>query len=135
MKSNIGDKARIHHILDAILEIEKYTSQKSLSDFTEDTMLQSACIRQLEIIGEAASRISDDLKAELTDIKWREIIGLRNILIHEYFGVDIDIIWQIIEEDIPRFKNILVSENKEIRKECIDAGNKSNVIARCEVTK
>lgn len=69
MKSSIGDTARIHHILDAILEIEKYTNQKSLSDFTEDTMLQSACIRQLEIIGEAASRISDDLKAELADIE------------------------------------------------------------------
>ncbi|NVM04804.1 MAG: DUF86 domain-containing protein [Candidatus Helarchaeota archaeon] len=100
MRNNIGDKARLHHILDAISEIEKYTKLKSLDNFIDDTMLQSACIRQLEIIGESANNISDDLKSTSEDIEWGEIIGLRHILIHDYFGVDLNIVWDIIQKDI-----------------------------------
>jgi len=105
MKNKIGDEARINHILDAVLEIEKYLYQKTYNDFQADTMLQSACIRQLEIIGEAAGRISEALKEKSNSVEWREIIGLRNLLIHEYFGVDIDLVWQILETDIPKLKS------------------------------
>ena len=66
--------------------------------------MQSACIRQLEIIGEAANYISDEAKNMFNDIEWREIVGLRNLLIHEYFGVDIQVIWEIIQNDLPPFK-------------------------------
>ena len=104
MRNNIGDKARLHHILDAISEIEKFTKQQSLDDFIDDTMLQSACIRQLEIIGESANNISDDLKSTSEDIEWGEIIGLRHILIHDYFGVDLNIVWDIIQNDIVNLK-------------------------------
>ena len=89
MKNSIGDNARLHHILDAILEIQEYTKGKSDDDFFRDSMLQSACVRQLEIIGEAASNVSDEIKSKSPGIEWQEIIGLRNILIHEYFGVDV----------------------------------------------
>ena len=104
MKNNVGDKARLHHIFDAILEIENYTNNKSDDDFFSNSMLQSACVRQLEIIGEAASKVSDKIKSKSANIKWREITGLRNILIHEYFGVDLDIVLEIIQIDIPQFK-------------------------------
>jgi len=104
MKNNVGDKARLHHIFDAILEIENYTKNKSYDDFFSNSMLQSACVRQLEIIGEAASKVTDEIKTKLANIEWQEITGLRNILIHEYFGVDLDIIWEIIQIDIPQFK-------------------------------
>ena len=104
MKNNFGDKARLHHILDAIIEIENYTKNKSNDDFFSNSMFQSACIRQLEIIGEAANRITDEIKLKSVNIKWQEIIGSRNILIHEYFGVDLDIVWEIIQTDIPYFK-------------------------------
>ncbi|MBN2028651.1 DUF86 domain-containing protein [bacterium] len=72
-------------------------------------MLQSACIRQLEIIGEAANRLSEKLMERNISIEWREIIGLRNILIHEYFGVDLSIIWQIIKIDLPHLKKKIQS--------------------------
>ena len=104
MKNNIGDKARLHHIFDAILEIENYTKNKSYDDFFSNSMLQSACVRQLEIIGEAASKVSDEIKTKSVKIEWQAIAGLRNILIHEYFGVDLDIVWEIIRTDMPQFK-------------------------------
>lgn len=104
MRGNLGDQARLHHIFEAIFEIEKYTQNKSHDDFFLDSMLQSACVRQLEIIGEAANGISDATKSTSPDIEWSEIVGLRNILIHEYFGVDLAIVWEIIQTDLPLLK-------------------------------
>jgi len=113
MKKSLGDQARINHILDAILELERYTASYSEHNFFENSMLQSACIRQLEIIGEAAGRISEKIKERSATIKWKELVGLRNILIHEYFGVDLQVVWEIIKLDIPQLKNeitILLNE-------------------------
>ena len=115
MKSNFGDKARLHHIFDAILEIEIFTLDKSDDDFFADSMLQSACVRQLEIMGEAASKISDVTKSKSSEIAWPEIIGLRNILIHEYFGVDLDIVWEIIQTDLPFLKKKLHTVLQEFK--------------------
>ncbi|MDI6778611.1 MAG: DUF86 domain-containing protein [Bacteroidota bacterium] len=104
MKNEIGDKARLHHIFDAILEIETYIKKSSFEDFQNNSMMQFACIKQLEIVGEAANRLSDHFKNLYTEIEWREIVGMRNILIHEYFGVDEKIVWGIINRDIPELK-------------------------------
>ncbi len=71
------------------------------SDFFSNSMLHSACIRQLEIIGEAAGMVSDEVRAKSADIPWKEVVGLRNVLIHEYFGVDLE----IIETDMPKLKD------------------------------
>ncbi|MFO7891500.1 MAG: DUF86 domain-containing protein [bacterium] len=105
MKNSIGDHTRLLHILDAISEIEKYVQKISFDDFIENTMVHSASIRQLEIIGESASRVTHGLKKTYKDIDWENIIGLRNILIHEYFGVDLLVVWEIIEHDLPLLKN------------------------------
>ncbi|KAA3657114.1 MAG: DUF86 domain-containing protein [Calditrichaeota bacterium] len=94
----------MYHILDAIYEIEKYVQDKSFSDFMSDSMLQSARIRQLEIIGEAAGKISIDIKEKTGNVAWREIISLRNLLIHAYFGIDLQIVWEIIQNDLPSLK-------------------------------
>ncbi len=68
-------------------------------------MLFSACVRQLEIVGEAVNRLSDDLIANNPDVEWRKVTGLRNMLIHEYFGIDDRLIWNIIQRNIPDLKD------------------------------
>jgi len=109
MSDKLGDQIRIRHVIDAISEIENYTKDSSYKDFSENSMMQNACIRQLGIIGEACNRISDNIKAENTDIEWKAIIGLRNIVIHQYFGVDIHVIWEVIELELPKLKRQMVN--------------------------
>lgn len=104
MKGKIGDKERLGHILDAITEIESYTINVSLAHFLANSMMRFASIKQIEIIGEAANYITQDTRALFTDIEWKQIIGMRHILIHEYFGVDSQLVWQVICNDIPNLK-------------------------------
>ncbi|MEO8768624.1 MAG: DUF86 domain-containing protein [Ferruginibacter sp.] len=104
MKGKIGDRQRLLHILDSITEIENYTINADLELFLKNSMMRYATIKQIEIIGEAANYISEETKNKFTDIEWKQIIGLRHILIHEYFGVDDALIWQVVVSDIPTLK-------------------------------
>ena len=101
MPDKLGDAVRIRHILDAIEEIRGYTKDADFETFDQNAMMHDACIRQLAIIGEACNRISPDVRETHTDIAWRQIIGLRNIVIHQYFGVDNHVIWDVIAHDLP----------------------------------
>jgi len=67
-------------------------------------MMRFACVKQIEIIGEAANYITAETKALFTDMEWKQIIGMRHILVHEYFGTDFDLIWQVIINDLPVLK-------------------------------
>ncbi|UJP66635.1 HepT-like ribonuclease domain-containing protein [Mongoliitalea daihaiensis] len=109
MKGKIGDSQRIAHILEAIEEIESYTQDVDFNIFIKKSIIKYASIKQLEIIGEAANHLSNDFRTKTSHIKWPEIIGLRNFLVHEYFGVDEKIIWQIITVDIPELREKLKS--------------------------
>lgn len=109
MKGKPGDKQRLAHILEAIAEIEKYTAGKGLEEFAANSMMLFATIKQVEIIGEAANYITRGLKAQFPAIPWKQIIGMRHILIHEYFGIDAKLVWQVIINDIPSFKNDILS--------------------------
>lgn len=104
MKGKMGDKQRLQHIAEAINEIETYTAGKTLSDFVENSMMRFASVKQIEIIGEAANLLTPELRELHADVAWRQIIGLRHILVHEYFGIDAEVIWQIVENDIPVLK-------------------------------
>lgn len=104
MKGKLGDKQRLIHILESIEEIEKYTAGSNLELFLQNSMMKFASVKQIEIIGEAANYISDETKNKFSDIQWRQITGLRHVLVHEYFGVDSKLIWQIIADDIPELK-------------------------------
>ena len=67
-------------------------------------MMRFACVKQIEIIGGAANNITSETKAIFTDLEWQQIIGMRHILVHEYFGVDFDLIWQVVIDDLPLLK-------------------------------
>jgi uncharacterized protein with HEPN domain len=104
MKSSIGDKQRLLHILESINEIEKYIEGKCFDEFLENSMMRFASVKQIEIIGEAANHISEEVRNKFSEIQWRQITGPRHILVHEYFGVDNRLVWQIIIDDIPVLK-------------------------------
>jgi uncharacterized protein with HEPN domain len=105
MKNSIGDKQRIEHILDAIRHIENFTVGITYEDYLNNYQLRLALVKLLEIIGEAASMLSDDLRQEFSDIEWRTLRAVRNILVHEYFGISYDIIWESIQQDIQPLKH------------------------------
>jgi uncharacterized protein with HEPN domain len=94
----------IFHIRDSINKIDSYTEKYDFSSFNADSIIQDAVIRQFEIIGEASSKLSEDFKFKNKNIPWKEIIGMRNKLIHDYFGVNIKFVWETIKQDIPGLK-------------------------------
>ena len=94
------DKAYLLDILEAAKLATSYIDKMSIEEFLEDTQCQDAVISRFEIIGEAARRISDEIKAEHPEIPWFEIVGMRNIMIHEYDDVDM-VVWNTVKEDIP----------------------------------
>jgi uncharacterized protein with HEPN domain len=104
MRGKIGDKERLGHILDAIAEIESYTVNIDFKEFASNSMMRFASIKQIEIIGEAANYITPETKDLFSDVEWKQIIGMRHILIHEYFGVDANLVWQVIVNDLPVLK-------------------------------
>jgi uncharacterized protein with HEPN domain len=83
-------------ILEAVERIRRYTSEMDYETFKGDTRTQDAVVRNLEVIGEAARSLPDDVKARAPEIEWRKIVGLRNILVHEYFGASLPIIWDVV---------------------------------------
>jgi uncharacterized protein with HEPN domain len=115
MQSELGDKIRLQHILDAIAEIQKYLVTVEFSVFHENSMMRFACIKQMEIIGEASNHLSAELKFKFSNIEWAQIVGMRNVFAHEYFGIDSSIVWEIIKNDIPELKEKVEHILKSIR--------------------
>jgi uncharacterized protein with HEPN domain len=111
MKKNV--KFFLEHILEAINLIEEYLKDKKKSDFLESKQLQDSVIRRIEIIGEAIKNIPDDFKSIHKNIPWKEIIGMRDILIHQYFGVDLELTWEVIITDLPALKKQIISIKNE----------------------
>jgi len=98
----------IEHIIESIELIEKYVKNHTKDDFLSSTQLQDSVIRRLEIIGEAVKNIPDNYRKKYPDVKWKEIAGLRDILIHQYFGIDFELTWEIVIRDLPEIKNKII---------------------------
>ena len=94
-------------IREAIDNIEQYVKGMSFDSFSKDRKTIDAVVRNLEIIGEAANRLPDDFKESHSDIEWYKVVGLRHRIVHEYFGIDLQIIWQIVGKDLPLLKDAL----------------------------
>jgi uncharacterized protein with HEPN domain len=105
MKGRLGDKVRLQHILDAINEVEIYLLNVSYEQFLGNSEKRFATIKQIEIIGEACNALSAELKEQYPAVPWKSIIGFRNISIHEYFGVNLQLVWEIAKNDLPGLKD------------------------------
>jgi uncharacterized protein with HEPN domain len=94
-------KVYLEDVLEAAGKIDNYTSGLSLEAFSEDAKTIDAVVRNLEVIGEAIKRVPEDVRLKYPAVEWKKIAGLRDILIHNYFGIDVEIIWDIICNKIP----------------------------------
>lgn len=104
-------------ILRSIQKIQRYTAGKEYEEFINDELLIDGVVRNLEIIGEAVKNIPSNFRKRYSFIEWKKIAGLRDILIHEYFGIDYELIWDIIQKEIPtlgkQIEDILKDLNKK----------------------
>jgi uncharacterized protein with HEPN domain len=105
--SALRDKAYRSHILDAADRIAAYLEGVSEASFHDSPLVQDGVIRQLEIIGEAAKRLSAEFRGSHSAIPWRQITGMRDKLIHDYFGVDLKAVWQTATMDVPDLAAVL----------------------------
>lgn len=113
-------EAYLKHILDAIIAIEEFTRGVAFEDFIQNKEKHSAVIRQFEIIGEAINRLENSLKEVKKSVKEvkipiEDIVEMRNILIHEYFAVDLKLVWDTVQEDLPVLKNQITALQKIIK--------------------
>jgi uncharacterized protein with HEPN domain len=115
MRNRVGDRERILHIRDEVEFILKHSSDLDLQKFNSDETLKRALERSLEIIGEAANNVTEDLLLKYPNVHWRRVVNFRNFLAHEYFAIDSEVVFGIIKNNIPELKNeieeIIKNEN------------------------
>lgn len=99
-------------ILEAITQIREYTSTLDYDSFSQDRKTQDAVARNLEIIGEAAGRLPESIKMNATGIEWRKIVGMRNIIAHEYFGISLPVVWDVVKNKL----GLLETSSRKLQK-------------------
>lgn len=104
MSKNRRERDFLLDIEDAIHRIAQYTASMSWDEYRKDYKTQDAVVRNLEVIGEAAKNLPDEFREQYPDIPWRDMAGTRDRLTHHYFGINQEIVWQIVEHDLPELK-------------------------------
>jgi len=119
------DRVRLRHMLDAARTARRFVQGHERSDLESDEMLSLAIVRLLEIVGEAATHVSEPVQDALPGIPWRQITGARNRLIHGYFDVDLDIVWAVVQDDLPpliaRLERVLAQHARPRRQKLDEA--------------
>lgn len=110
------DREFLSDILEAVRRIEEYLAGMTFEAFLQDTKTQDAVMRNLEIIGEAAKQVSDDLRDRYQSIPWRSMAGLRDRLIHHYFGVSLDVVWEIVSVELSEVAQQLRATLRDLEK-------------------
>jgi len=108
------DLVYLRHILDAIALVEAYVRGVSWEDFQESQLVQDGVVRQLGVIGEAARRVSRSVQQTHPEIPWSDMVGMRNILIHDYFEVDDKEVWKTVQDDLPTLKERATDVEREL---------------------
>lgn len=104
----------IEDILEGILKIEEYTNNVTKDEFYENTLIQDGVFRRLEIIGEAVKNIPQEIKDEYVEIPWKQIAGMRDVLIHQYSGIKLERVWIVVKRDLPDLKNNIIDLKENI---------------------
>lgn len=100
----MGNKERLGHMLDSIELIQKALTGRTKKDFEEDFILKAAIQSWIQIIGEAASKLTVEFRTSHSEVNWKGIIGLRHVIVHDYFELDEERVWNVIENDLPDLK-------------------------------
>ena len=98
------DRLYLIHISECIERIGSYTTGKDKQQFVDSTLLQDAVIRNLQTMAESTQRVSDEAKEQANEVDWFRIAGFRNVLVHDYLGIDVERVWNILERDLPALK-------------------------------
>ena len=101
-------RERLRDILEAIGHIDRYAA-RGREAFEADELIQSWFVRHLQIIGEAARALPEEIRAKMPDIPWSKVIGMRHILVHDYFGIDTEVVWDAVQRDLPSLREKITS--------------------------
>lgn len=101
------DKLYLIHISESVDRIEAYTANLDFSAFKKQVMVQDAVLRNLQVLAESTQRLSEDFKSCNPEIEWYKIAGIRNILVHDYLGVDLETVWAVVENNLPELKEVV----------------------------
>lgn len=101
------DRLYFEHMLEAIQLVEQYSANLTWEQFVKDTKAQDAIIRRLEIIGEASNRVPQTIKDKLPNAPWKKMLGMRNIIVHDYMYVDLQEVWDVVQNDLSSLKKML----------------------------
>lgn len=104
------DSVYVDHMLDCIQHIDEYIASKE--QFYTSRLVQDAVVRNLQVMAESSQRLAEEIKQLYPDIPWKEISGFRNILVHDYLGVDLDVIWSVVEQELPKLEQALTTHRE-----------------------
>ena len=110
------DLIYLHHILECVEKVEKATKKKTKKSFENSGILKDGVLYNLQIMSESTQKISKSLKLDAPEIPWSNISGFRNKLVHDYMGIDLDVIWNVVKKELPKLKKRVIKIIKNIKK-------------------